>query len=121
MLTLQRARGKLWPTEYLYYQLWDPRLSMQQKRAFVEEHAHHRMHVACNERHWYQAAADKLLFHTIMSGAGLPTPEVLAITQPDRILRGARSLDGPEQIAAFLRLCAARKGGSQVQPECHQR
>ena len=103
MLTLRLMRGKLAPAEYLYYRLWDPRLSMEQKRAFVGKQAQHRMHVACNDRHWYQVAADKILFHTIMAGAALPAPAVLAITQPGRTLRGAQTLDRPEEITAFLR------------------
>ena len=32
----------------------------------------HRMHMACNHTGWY-AAADKLLFQTVMAGAGLPS------------------------------------------------
>ncbi len=103
MLILRLAAGQLAPAEYLYYRLWEPCLSIEQKRAFVGKHAQHRMHVACNDRHWYQAAADKILFHTIMAGAALPVPAVLAITQPGRTLRGAQSLDQPEQIAKFLR------------------
>ncbi len=58
------------------------------------------MHVDCNDHHWYQAAAGKILFHTIMAVADLPTPEVLAITQPSRTLRGAQSLYRSEELAA---------------------
>jgi hypothetical protein len=61
------------------------------------------MHVAANDRHWYQTAADKILFHTIMAGAKLPVPEVVAITQAGRILSGAASLNHPEATAALLR------------------
>ncbi len=103
VMTLRRAAGKLAPSEYFHYRLWDPRLSLEEKRCFVGKQAQHRMHVACNDRHWYQAAADKILFHTIMTGAALPVPAVMAVTQPGRTLRGAQSLDRPEQIATFLR------------------
>lgn len=103
VVTLRRGVGKLDAREYFYYRLWDPRLTLEQKRAFVGKLAQHRMHVACNDRHWYQTAADKILFHTIMEGARLPVPPVLAITQPSRTLRGAQSLSRPEEIARFLR------------------
>ena len=103
IVTLRRAAGKLAPSEYFYYQLWDPHLSLEEKRCFVGKQAQHRMHVACNDRHWYQTAADKILFHTIMAGAALPVPRVEAITQAGRRLRGARTLDGPDAIATFLR------------------
>jgi hypothetical protein len=103
IVTLRRAAGKLAPSEYFYYRLWDPRLSLGDKRRFVGKQAQHRMHVACNDPHWYQTAADKILFHTIMAGAGLPVPDVVAVTQPGRALRGAASLDQPDEISAFLR------------------
>ena len=103
IVTLRRAAGKLAPSEYFYYRLWDPHLSLEEKRCFVGKQAQHRMHVACNDRHWYQTAADKILFHTIMAGAALPVPQVTAITQAGRRLRGALTLDEPDAIAAFLR------------------
>ena len=103
IVTLRRAGGRLAPSEYFYYRLWDPHLSLEEKRGFVGKQAQHRMHVACNDRHWYQTAADKILFHTIMAGAALPVPQVAAITQAGRRLRGAVTLDGPDAITAFLR------------------
>lgn len=103
IVTLRRAAGRLAPSEYSYYRLWDTHLSVGEKRCFVGKQTQHRMHVACNDRHWYQTAADKILFHTIMAGAQLPVPQVVAITQPGRALRGAASLDRPDEIRAFLR------------------
>ncbi len=101
--SLRRGTGRLAPSEYFYYRLWDPALTSDQKRAFVGKQAQHRMHVACNDRHWYQTAADKILFHTIMAGAELPVPAVMAITQAGRSLRGAVNLSGEKAMAAFLR------------------
>lgn len=103
VIALRRASTKLAPSEYFYYRLWDDRLTFDEKRAFVGKWAQHRMHIACNDRHWYQTAADKILFHTIMAGAALPVPQVTAITQAGRRLCGAPSLDRPDAIAAFLR------------------
>jgi hypothetical protein len=79
---LMRGAGKLSVPEYLYYRLWERSLSLEDKRAFVGKKAQHLMHLVCNDRHWYQTAADKILFQTIMTGAGLPVPEMLAVTQP---------------------------------------
>lgn len=103
VLTLRHAAGKLAPTEYFYYRLWEAQFSLDEKRAFVGKQAQHDMHVACNDSHWYQTVADKILFHTIMTGARLSVPPVLAITQPGRSLVGARSLASPEETAKFLR------------------
>jgi hypothetical protein len=103
VVALRRGPGKLAPSEYFYYRLWEPQLTFDQKRAFVGKQAQHRMHVACNDRHWYQAAADKILFHTIMAGARLPVPHAFAITQAGRTLSGATSAERPEAVAAMLR------------------
>ena len=61
------------------------------------------MHLACNDRHWYQTAADKILFQTIMTGAGLPVPETLAVTQPIRWLPQALALPGAEELMGWLK------------------
>ena len=98
------GRGRLAPEEYFYYRLWDPALPREAKRRFVGKRAQHRMHVACNDRLWYAAAADKLLFQSVMEGLGLPVPELRAVTQPGRTApRGVPSITDAEAIAAFLR------------------
>ncbi len=61
------------------------------------------MHIACNDTGWYAAAADKLLFHALMTGTSLPTPQLLAITKPGRLVSGVPVLSGEAGIAAFLR------------------
>ena len=100
---LMRGAGKLSAPEYLYYRLWERSLSLEDKRAFVGKKAQHLMHLACNDRHWYQTAADKILFQTIMTGAGLPVPETLAVTQPMRWLPNALALSGAEELVGWLR------------------
>jgi hypothetical protein len=100
---LMRGAGKLSAREYLYYRVWDQSLTLAERRAFVGKKAQHLMHLACNDRHWYQTAADKILFQTIMTGAGLPVPETLAVTQPLRWLPQAQTLSDPEQLATWLR------------------
>jgi hypothetical protein len=102
VVELRIGQGKLTPNEYFVFRLWEPRFNPGEKRRFVGKQAQHPMHIACNDTGWYAAAADKLLFHTLMAGAGLPTPELLAITQPRRA-GGAQTLTGPDAVAAFLR------------------
>ena len=100
---LMRGAGKLSAPEYLYYRLWERSLSLEDKRAFVGKKAQHLMHLACNDRHWYQTAADKILFQTIMTGAGLPVPETLGVTQPMRWLPQALALPGAEELMGWLK------------------
>ncbi len=103
VVSLRRGPGKLTPNEYFYYRLWDPRLTRENKRGFVGKQAQQPMHIACNNSGWYATAADKLLFHTLMTGAALPTPELLAITKSGRLAPGVRVLADEAAIATFLR------------------
>ena len=103
VVALRHAPGRLALNEYFYYRLWAPRPTRKEKRRFVGKQAQHPMHLACNDIGWYATAADKLLFHALMAGAGLPRPDLLAITQPARRVPGARILTGESAIVAFLR------------------
>ena len=67
VVSLRRGPGKLTANEYFYYRLWDLALSAAEKRRFVGKQAQHQMHLACNDPGWYAAAADKLLFQTLMN------------------------------------------------------
>jgi hypothetical protein len=58
---------------------------------------------ACNSQAWQSTAADKILWHTLMAGTGLPVPEALAVTQAARQLRGAATIADAKQLADFLR------------------
>jgi len=100
---LRAGAGRLTPQEYFWYRLWDPALPAAACR-FVGKRAQHRMHVACNDRLWFAAAADKLLFQSLMEGIGLPVPELRAVTQPGRIARrGVPTITSAGAIATFLR------------------
>jgi hypothetical protein len=103
VISLRRGVGRLSPAEYFYYRLWDPTTSMAQKRRYVGKQAQGPMHLACNNTSWYATAADKLLFHTLMEGAGLPHPDLLAITNPLRTNPGAVILRDAPEIVEFFR------------------
>ena len=103
VVALYRGPGRLSPAEFFLYRLWEPRLSLEEKRRFVGKLAQHPMHIACNNTSWYATAADKLLFHTLMTGARLPRPALLAITRADRLAQGATVLADEAATTAFLR------------------
>jgi hypothetical protein len=103
IVALWRGPGKLSPQEYFYYRLWDPGIPLAEKRRFVGKKAQHEMHLACNSQYWYSAAADKILFHTIMKGASLPVPDLLAIAAAGRSVAGIPNLVDPASAAALLR------------------
>ncbi len=103
VVSLRRGPGRLTPNEYFYYRLWEPHLTKEDKRRFVGKQAQQPMHIACNDTGWYATAADKLLFHTLLTGAGLPTPMLLAVTGPERRLPHGEFLRDATAIATFLR------------------
>jgi len=103
VLVLRRGPGKLASSEYFTHRLWEPSLSRADRLAFVGKQAQERMHRACNDMAWLAPAADKLLFHTVMTGAGLATPELLAVIHPSRVMPGVPSLRSHDAMLAFLR------------------
>ena len=103
VVVLRFGPGRLTSNEYYYYRLWEPGLSDEAKRRVVGKLAQHPMHLACNKPEWQAAASDKLLFHSIMRGAALPVPELLAITHASRTLPGVRSLRTEDNLVQFLR------------------
>jgi hypothetical protein len=103
IISLWRGPGKLSPQEYFYYRLWDPSIPVAEKRRFVGKKAQHEMHMACNSQYWYGAAADKILFYTIMKGACLPVPDLIAIAAAGRSVPGIPNLVKSGSMAAMLR------------------
>lgn len=106
-LALGRGPGRLTPAEYLAYRLWEPGPAREDRRAFVGKAAQAAMHLACNSPLWHASAADKLLFHAAMAGAGLPRPDLLAVAggppAAHRGLPGVAHLPNAAAVAAFLR------------------
>ncbi len=103
VVALRFGPGRLTSNEYYYYRLWEPGLSLDAKRRVIGKLAQQPMHLACNKRDWQAVASDKLLFHSIMRGAGLPMPELLGIAHASRSLPGIRSLRTQDKLAWFLR------------------
>ena len=102
VIALRRGPGRLTPNEYFYYRLWDNRLSHDEKLRFVGKQAQQPMHIACNDTGWYATAANKRLFDTLMAGAGLPRPELLAVTWASGRTGKCRGLQTEADISAFL-------------------
>ena len=85
---MARGGGRLTPQEYMYYRLWDPALSTEEKRQFVGKRTQTALHRACNPPTWYTLAHDKLIFQAAASGLGLPVPKLRAIFHPSRTAGG---------------------------------
>ena len=99
---LRFGPGRLTSNEYYYYRLWEADVSGEAQRRYVGKLAQNPMHLACNKMEWQAVAADKLLFHSIMAGAGLPVPSLLATAHASRLLPGVPSLRTAEELRGFL-------------------
>lgn len=104
LLRLGRGPGKLSVQEYFSYGLYDDRrFSPEAKRAFVGMKRQTRLINACCDLIWHGAAHDKILFYTILQGAGVPVLPTLAIYHPLRSFGTARALRDVDELKAFLR------------------
>lgn len=103
VVRLRFGPGRLTSNEYYYYRLWEAGFTAAAQRSFVGKIAQNRMHLACNDRKWHSAVADKLAFHATMTDAGLPMPELLGIAHPHRSIQDVRPLATVEEIGRFLR------------------
>ena len=112
IVRLRRSAGKLTPNEYFYFRLWEERFQPNDKSCFVGKQAQYPMHMACNNTGWFAVAADKLLFQTTMTGAGLPVPSLLAIIHPQRSAPGRTHPERP-------RTCVVPTGRRQL-PDVHK-
>ena len=103
VFSLRIGPGKLTPQEYFYYQLWSDQAAGTVKRDFVGKIAQGRMHVSAGTAEWFATSADKILFHSIMAGVGLRTPELIATTQTGRYMSICPTIADPIALAAKLR------------------
>jgi hypothetical protein len=103
IVELMVGPGQLTPQEYFYYRLYEPGLSMAEKRQFVGKREQWRITATCNNPTWSASIVDKLLFATVMAGLQLPAPRLLGVYHPQR--RGvpdAAHLHSTEELRAFI-------------------
>jgi Sugar-transfer associated ATP-grasp len=100
---LRLGPGRLTPQEYFYYRLWEARLPLAAKKAFIGKLAQHPMHVAAGSREWFATSADKILFHSIMAAGRFRVPGTLAITQAGRHLPDVPTIADADCLVRFLR------------------
>lgn len=94
--------GKLTIDEALYYGLYRGEVGKEAARRFVGKRQQNKFHFRCNDTTWYAAANDKLLFYTVLNGAGLPTPHTRAVSGEKPRAGAWRCLRTKEEVAAYL-------------------
>lgn len=105
ILVLRFSCGKLDPDEYYYYGLHDDgRYSLGDKKQFIGQKAVSRINDLLNHKEWRAVANDKLIFYSIMQGAGLPSPEIYAVYRTTfRFFSAVPPLTDTDSLKAFLR------------------
>jgi hypothetical protein len=100
---LARGPGRLSPSEYFYYRLWDRHISAEEKARFVGKAAQKIMHAACNDHAWLAVAHDKILTQMVLAGQGISMPPLLAVAHPFRSCGGSAHLRNQQELAGFFR------------------
>lgn len=101
MIYALRGPGRLRPHEFFYYRLYDPALPESALDRFVGKVVQRRVHLACNDHAWFAACHDKLLWSTILAGAGLPTPETVAVFHLHGQVAG-KTLTSEDDLKRFI-------------------
>lgn len=105
ILKLYLGRGKLGPSEYFDYRLFEDK--MQRARS-GHEFAGYKI-VSKIDRHWnnrtsWVITGDKLLFYSALHGFGLPHPEIYAVTHPHGRQTGlAECFSDESRLTDFLK------------------
>ncbi len=94
--------GKLTASEFFYYGLYRDEFRLDDLHRFIGKNVQTKMHRACCDPSWFAVARDKLLFLSVMRGAGVPVPETLAVYEPTMIRGHPRSISSSRGLCAFL-------------------
>lgn len=102
---LGRGNGKLTPSDYFYFALYDDkRFTWDTKTRFMSDHAHAGVIAKCCERSWWAVADDKLLAYGLLRQAGIAVPETQAVLdRSGRGFAGLRHLTDLDDLSRFLR------------------
>jgi hypothetical protein len=99
MLSLALGPGKLTPTDYYYYRLYDDsQFSDDAKRVFIGKRVQRKIHLKCSTRTWWALVHDKLVCYAMLAGLGAPTAKTVALYHARRnfadvpVLRDAGAL-----------------------------
>ena len=106
MAELATGPGSLIPSEYFIYRLFDPVITMPEKRRFIGKRMQGLMHRACNDLRWTTIGDDKVVFYGLMSGLGFPVPKPIALYHPVRSFASVAALRSPRALEDFLRSVA---------------
>jgi len=104
IIHLSRGAGRIGPSDYYAYRLFDDSISLKEKETFVGWRAEARLD-SLNEPSWHCLGLDKVLMYGLFRSNGIRHPETRAIYLPGRgrPLTGASSLKTSEELCSWLR------------------
>lgn len=104
-LKLYFGQGKISPSEYYLYRLFDDKeLSYSQKKEFIGWRLNSKLDRDLNAQNSHIISSDKLLFYSVLNGLGLPHPKLYAVAHPTgRFCNVAPSLNRENQLTDFIR------------------
>lgn len=99
-----RGIGRITFEEYVQYGLYRPDMPDADKARFISESLHWPVtHKVC-DMSWQAVTEDKWLLHRMLSGTGLPMPDILAVIDTsERLYPGTQVLRNAAQLAGFLK------------------
>lgn len=101
--TLSWSRGKLQPSEYFLYQVYDDeRFPPEVKKTFLGSDGQSRL-LRVLGTPWTVIAGDKPTLSALLRGHDLPIPETQAMRHCDRTFPGAQTLRSKDDTRRFLR------------------
>ncbi len=99
-----RGPGKLTASEFFYYGLYREEYPENALRRFVGRAVQAKIHRACCDPTWFATVNDKLLFDALMHGGGIPSPETLAVFDPEGARVHRHGLSSRHGLIAFLNM-----------------
>jgi hypothetical protein len=102
---LRRGEGQLGVSEYFGFQLYDDNLHPPETKSdFIGWRRENGLNQFFNREEWAALSLDKILFYGLLQATDLPHPRVHAVySGTGRFVQGAQSLNGADQLAAYLR------------------
>ncbi|WP_447969907.1 sugar-transfer associated ATP-grasp domain-containing protein [Nitrospira sp. M1] len=105
MARLHRSPGKIGPSEYFDYGLFDDqRFDELAKQEFIGWSRESFINNTFNKVEWGGLSLDKIVFYTFMEGAGIPYPRIQAIfDMHGRFIKGIPTFASQDTLATYLK------------------
>ena len=102
-LKLRFSAGKISSGEFIQFGFCNPKIDFSEQSKFAGKQAQQAFNLIYNDKTWYAATKHKMLFETVMKGAGIACPDTIAIYDRKGRGAGAPILKSRKELEAFMR------------------